>query len=309
MKKIIFFTQNRWAFGSVHNGLCKELYKFDLLCNIFDWTRDYTKDEIDMIADCYDLIVTNPEFAGMLHFEYGVPLDKMIAISHAQWDILYTRHKYGLEFLKDLKNYSVISNILKIKSEEFGCPVVPDIVKYGIHFDLFYSKPSDRLVNVGYAGIKKTYNFYNQEIKRGNLSDLAIKLAGLNVVNNNNYNFLCMPAYYKKIDAVIMSSTEEGGGLPMLEGAAAGRLCIGTPVGYFKENGMGLDGFKVEQGGGFGGFKVPLNEEEFIKSTVDLLMHFKYNNEEYKKTCLDIQDYARENYDWSKVIDQWIKLF
>ena len=296
MKKIIFFTQNRWAFGSVHNGLCKELYKFDLLCNIFDWTRDYTKDEIDMIADCYDLIVTNPEFAGMLHFEYGVPLNKMIAISHAQWDILYTRHKYGLEFLKDLKNYSVISNVLKIKSEEFGCPVVPDIVKYGIHFDLFYSKPSDRLLNVGYAGIKKTYNFYNQEIKRGNLSDLAIKLAGLNVVNNNNYNFLCMPAYYKKIDAVIMSSTEEGGGLPMLEGAAAGRLCIGTPVGYLEEN---ING----------GIVVPIQSSDFVLQTTRVLEYYKNNPKEYYQKCVDIQEYARYNYDWSRVIDQWIKLF
>lgn len=296
MKKIIFFTQNRWAFGSVHNGLCKELYKFDLLCNIFDWTRDYTKNEIDMIADCYDLIVTNPEFAGMLHFEYGVPLDKMIAISHAQWDILYTRHKYGLEFLKDLKNYSVISNILKIKSEEFGCPVVPEIVKYGIHFDLFYSKPSDRLVNVGYAGIKKTYNFYNQEIKRGNLSDLAIKLAGLNAVNNNNYNFLCMPAYYKKIDAVIMSSTEEGGGLPMLEGAAAGKLCVGTPVGYFEEN---IDG----------GIIVPIQSGDFVLQTTKTLEYYKNNSKEYRQKCVDIQEYARYNYDWSRVIDKWVTLF
>ena len=59
MKKIIFFTQNRWAFGSVHNGLCKELYKYGLLCNIFDWTREYTSDEINMLGfrkTCYLLL-------------------------------------------------------------------------------------------------------------------------------------------------------------------------------------------------------------------------------------------------------------
>lgn len=84
----------------------------------------------------------------------------------------------------------------------------------------------------------------------------------------------------------------------MMEGAAAGKLCIGTPVGYFEENGkLG------------GGCLVSMDEENFIKETIDILSHYKYNNEAYKRKCLDIQEYARENYDWSKVIDQWIKLF
>lgn len=295
MKKVIFFTQNRWAFGSVHNGLCKELYKFDLLCNIFDWTKGYTADEIKMLADSYDLIATNPEFAGMLLIEHGVPASKIIAIAHAQWDILYSKHKYGLSFLKDIKSYAVISNILKIKSNEFRCPVIPKVVKYGLHFDLFYNKPSNHLVNVGYAGIKKTYNFYNQEIKRGNLSDLAIKLAKLNPINNNNYNFLCMPSFYKSVDAVIMSSAEEGGGLPMMEGAAAGRLCIGTPVGYFENNSGG-------------GIVVPIESSEFVLQTSKILEYYKRNPKEYYQKCLDIQEYARYNYDWSEVIVQWASL-
>ena len=84
----------------------------------------------------------------------------------------------------------------------------------------------------------------------------------------------------------------------MMEAAAAGRLCIGTPVGYFAKHG---------QNGG--GHLVSLDEENFIQETVDILMDYKYNNDRYKKKCLDIQEYARENYDWSKVIDQWIKLF
>lgn len=39
------------------------------------------------------------------------------------------------------------------------------------------------------------------------------------------------------------------------------------------------------------------------------LQHYKYNDDAYKKKCMEIQDYARENYDWSKVINEWIKLF
>jgi glycosyltransferase involved in cell wall biosynthesis len=95
-----------------------------------------------------------------------------------------------------------------------------------------------------------------------------------------------------------MSSTEESVGLPMLEGAAAGKLCIGTPVGYFAEN--GLKG---------GGRRVSIDEELFVSDTVTLLDYYKANPEEYRKKCLDIQEYARYNYDWSKVIHQWIELF
>ena len=105
-----------------------------------------------------------------------------------------------------------------------------------------------------------------------------------------------MPAYYKKIDAVIMSSTEEGGGLPMLEGAAAGRLCIGTPVGYLEEN---ING----------GIVVPIQSSDFVLQTTRVLEYYKNNPKEYYQKCVDIQEYARYNYDWSRVIDQWIKLF
>ena len=84
----------------------------------------------------------------------------------------------------------------------------------------------------------------------------------------------------------------------MLEAAAAGKLCIGTPVGYFAEN--GLKG---------GGIQVPIDEEPFVSDTIILLDYYKNNQEEYLKKCLDIQEYARYNYDWKYVIDGWIELF
>jgi glycosyltransferase involved in cell wall biosynthesis len=107
-----------------------------------------------------------------------------------------------------------------------------------------------------------------------------------------------MVGYYKGVDSVIMSSTEEACGLPMLEAAAAGRLCIGTPVGYFAEN--GLKG---------GGIQVSLEENQFVNEVSAILNYYKNNPDQYRRKCLDIQEYARYNYDWSKVIDQWIELF
>ena len=124
------------------------------------------------------------------------------------------------------------------------------------------------------------------------------KAGGIYFIANGTYHYLAMPGYYKTVDALIMASIEEAAGMPMLEAAAAGRLCIGTPVGYFAEHGL--------RGGGH---LVGLDEENFVKETVDILQHYKYNDDAYKKKCLEIQEYARENYDWSKVVDQWIKLF
>ena len=107
-----------------------------------------------------------------------------------------------------------------------------------------------------------------------------------------------MPAYYNKIDSLIMSSLEEAGGLPAMEAAAAGKLVIGTPVGYFEENG--------KYGGGI---LVPLDELGFLNETRKNLMYYKDNPKEYKEKCEEIQNYARENYDWSKTIHSWVELF
>jgi len=43
MKKILFFIEDNWAFGSIHNALCKELYKYDIYSNLLNWKVSYTK--------------------------------------------------------------------------------------------------------------------------------------------------------------------------------------------------------------------------------------------------------------------------
>lgn len=82
----------------------------------------------------------------------------------------------------------------------------------------------------------------------------------------------------------------------MLEGAAAGKLCVGTPVGYFEEN---IDG----------GIIVPIQSGDFVLQTTKTLEYYKNNSKEYRQKCVDIQEYARYNYDWSRVIDKWVTLF
>jgi glycosyltransferase involved in cell wall biosynthesis len=299
MKKVLFFTQNRWAFGSIHHGLCKELYKHGIFANLLDYCIQYTLEEFELLNKTYDYFVTQPESIPIL-IDYGVPLNKIVAVAHAEWDINLSQSNNVHERTNnyDIHSYGVISNKLFNIVDSMNYKIKPKLVTNGIIFDAFYEKPSDKLNVVGYGGSFSSPNFAGQEIKRGSLVQLATESAELKFLPNGLYNHLAMVGYYKGVDSVIMSSTEEACGLPMLEAAAAGRLCIGTPVGYFAEN--GLKG---------GGIQVSLEENQFVNEVSAILNYYKNNPDQYRRKCLDIQEYARYNYDWSKVIDQWIELF
>jgi glycosyltransferase involved in cell wall biosynthesis len=299
MKKILFYTQNRWAFGSIHHGLCKELYKHNIYANLLDWCENYTSEEFELLNNTYDLFVTMPEAVLPLHYNYKVPLNKIIAVAHGQWDILLAKQEANMDFYPELHSYAVISEVLKNKSIEFNISVVPKVVEVGIHFDVFYQPIHNSLKNIGYGGAKETINFFGEEIKRCHLVEQVVSSIGdLNLVSHKFYNHFCMPGYYNKIDALVMSSTEEAGGLPAMEAASAGKLIIGTPVGYFEENG--------KHGGGV---LVPLDELGFLNETRKNLLYYRDNPNEYREKCQEIQHYAREYYDWNKLIHSWVELF
>ena len=138
MKKILFYTENRWAYGSIHHGLCKELYKYNIYANLLDWTANYTSEEFELLNNTYDLFVTNPEAVLHLHYNYGIPLSKIIAIAHGQWDILLAKKEANIDFYPELHSYAAIAQVLKDKSEEFNISVIPKVIEYGIHFDVFF---------------------------------------------------------------------------------------------------------------------------------------------------------------------------
>ena len=298
MKKILFFTQNRWAFGSLHHALCKELYKHNIYANLLDWTQHYTLEEFNLLNNTYDIFVTNPEAVMHLH-RCGIPLKKIITIAHGQWDLLLARRDSGLDFFNEVKDFAVVSAILKTKSKEFGIRREPKITPIAIHFDAFYSKIHPELKIVGYGGLKETKNFFDVEIKRGHLVEKVLtSVNGLQLTFNGNFNHLCMPAFYKTIDCVIQSSSEESAGLPAMEGAASGKLIIGTPVGYLGEN-----------GNNGAGIIVPLEEDGFVNETKNHLTYYRDNPQAYREKCELIQQFAKENYDWQVVIHRWVELF
>lgn len=299
MKKVLFFIENGWAFGQIHRALCKELYIHGIYGNILDWTKSYSLEEMNLLQQHYDVFVTLPNFADILTNDYSIDPNKIILVAYEQCDILYTIQKYGVEYFSKFKKYAVMSDILKIKSKEFGVSIEPSVVQCGIHFDYFYSPVSNNLRIVGYGGAKSTANFYGIDRKRGHLVENCVKqIDGLVLREHKFYNFLCMPAYYAQIDCLMMSSIQDAGGMPTMEAAAAGKLVISTPVGYFEHSGpLG------------GGIVVPLDEDGFIAESKKYLIYYMENEKEYIEKCHSIQSYARDNYDWSVRVKDWINLF
>lgn len=297
MKRVLFFTQNRWAFGSIHHGLAKEMWKHGHYANLLDWTIGYTVEEFKLMRDSYDVFVTMPDAVLSLHYKYGVELERIVTVAHGQWDILLAKQQADQDFYPKLQGFGVISQVLKRKCEEWGISRVPDVVELGIHTSVYSGSMPDRLEVVGYGGSGETKNWFGQEIKRPRLVERVVESAGLELKKHQFYNHLAMPGYYRQVDAVVMSSIEEAGGLPMMECAAAGRLPIGTPVGYFEEN--------AKRGGGV---LVPLDEEEFVATTKLILKDFKNDPRAYRQKCEWVREYAIQNYDWSVKVADWINL-
>ena len=256
MVKVLFFFENAWAFGSIHNALAKELYSHGIHTDIIDWGNQYIVEEFDFLNSVYDYFVTIPSVAMHLYQYCGISMKKIIMVGHGQIDILKALNEYGNDLFNQVKKYAVISDTLKKKSIEFGVERVPEVTKTAVHFDMYYSKPSNSLKTIGYGGAKEAYDYYGNEIKRGYLVENVVnQIDGIDLKTTIKYNNYCMPGYYKTIDGLVVSSTQEAGCLPALEAACAGRLVMGTPVGFLGEDG--------EKGAGI---LLPMEAERFQKS-------------------------------------------
>ena len=298
MKKILFFFEDNWAFGNIHHAVSRELYSRGFICSVLDWNSNLSKEEFKMLDDVYDLFVTIPSVVNTLVDYYEIDKKKIVAFAHGQWD-LYKAKEQGCDYYEELAGFAVISQTLKnVASSISGRLVDPKVCKIGIHTSLYKSKAPEALSVIGYGGSIHHVNYAGIDIKRGHLVETACKLAGVEFAPpRHKYKNLSMPAYYKTVDCVIMSSLEEAGGLPLMEASAASRLPIGTPAGYFGE-----------YENTFHGVLVPYDEKEFVECTAYALSFFKSNSLAFKEHCQNANEFALNNYDWKNVIEDWVDL-
>ena len=83
----------------------------------------------------------------------------------------------------------------------------------------------------------------------------------------------------------------------MMEAAAAGRLTIGTSVGYYADDATQS-----------GGVLVSIDPIDFINETKEAILKYKNDNQLYRSACAKIQEYAIETFDWKNRVESWIKL-
>lgn len=298
MTKVAFFIYDEWAFGSIHKALVKEFYKRGIYADLIAWQKTYSENERRALANTYDIWVSTPgPSLKVLTDIWNIDKSRIVMISHAGWDI-----EQAVEHNNDLssiKGYGAICNYLIDYGKVRGITAPVKLLQNGIMFENFYRPASTSLDNIGYAGKIKWENHFDgvTDIKRSYLVSSIARMTKTPLILPGMMSHLCMPGFYPTVDTVVVSSHEhEACALPLMEAAAAGRLPIAANVGINAdmENPTGVI--------------LPIDETGFVKEGVEIINELKKNPELHHRKCLEAQDFAREYYDWSKVIDPWIDL-
>lgn len=294
MRNVIFFTQNRWAFANIHHSLVKALYSYGIHAEILDFTVSYKTEEICMLDEWADLFITNPDAVPAL-MSYGVSYSKIAAVAHAQWDILRAL-ELNPNIFNYVQKYAVVSDHLVQKSKDFGIVRVPETVKIGIITEKYDVPPPSRLKKIGYAGAYSVQNFYGQEIKRGYLVDKILdeckkRNLDLEYVKHDFYIWQAMPTYYKSIDLLLITSVEEGAGIPYMEALASARGVISTSVGYADEEKIG-DVFSID-------------ENSFVDSAINKIYEYYHDSKRFSEKC---EENKKRSccFDWSIRVKNWV---
>jgi len=297
--RIIFYTDVTWSLGNIHNNLVKQLGLKGIYSNMLNWSVDYSLREMAYLDRIYDVFVTLPGNAVNILIAKGINPNKIICVAHSRFDVWH-----GVEQnipWNSLRGVVAISPDLVDTHRRLGVTTPVQLVQNGIDFDLFYRAPAKRLANIGYFGSDFAYDVTdnNIDIKRKGLAEevarqtqLPLVLTGSKLVN------LCMPSLYDTIDSLIMPSTiGEACGLPYMEAAAAGRLPISAASGIVNHLGFPA------------GIVVGMGDASFVRQSVAAINELKRDPDEFRSLCVEAQEFAREKYDWSVVIDRWIEVF
>lgn len=303
---ITFFTQNRWAFATIHYSLSNYLYACNINTCYIDYSVGYRMDEFNLIKKMTSIFMTQPDAVPSLR-TYDVSWKKIVIVAHSEWDLKLAL-KYDPDIFNNVLGYVVISNNLYDKSIEFGIKRRPEVLRVGINTTLYHSPPSKMLKTIGYAGAFETYNFDGMEIKRGRLVPEIISLANMKCGNalkyfpHQYYIWQSMPGYYDSVDAILITSIEEAASVPLMEAMAAGRMVFTTNVGYAKSNELPshLSDIIVI-------LDKNLSEDEFKEKMAEEISYYHNNPYEFGERCIKAKNFARSYFDWISIGKNWIE--
>lgn len=290
---VLFYTQNRWAFGQIHHALTKHLWKYGVYSNLLDWVTVYSQKEHDYFKRCYKVICTMPDAVHHL-VKWGWGYNRIIAVAHSERDLTLAVANSGTEMFDKLKQFAVVNKDLVVTSKELGILRIPTVVPVGLDTRHFNGPLPANLKVIGYAGAKISNMSDGTDFKRGHLVEEIAKQTNLVFKPHEFYHHFAMPGYYQDIDALVVSSTYETVGLPALEAAAAGRLVLSTEVGYFD---------------GSYGVKCRMDAEDFKTDVLKALNHFSSDTKAFRMACINFRKAVQDNHDWEKLTPEWVSLF
>lgn len=297
MKKILFFIENNWCFGRIHNDLIKALYP-DIYCDILDWRVSYTYEDIKFLLKKYDYIITSPSGAHVLENSYKINLDKVAAVTHANHDMTYILEevKAGKEFFNKFKGFAVISSTIRDFAIAHQIYRVPHVLQVGCFNNITYKNQSTELKRIGFIGKTENDEIINPTKfnKRGYLVKKICEITNTELKVLNGLHFLNSTEFYSEFDLLMFASFSEGLPTVAIEAFSSGVPVIGTETGVFT---------KMAQSGG--GIILPFKEEEFINEGVKIVTRLKQNPREYQKMSVAALEESK-NYDWSVARGSWI---
>lgn len=296
--KLLFFIDPNWAFGMIHQPLVKHLTAKGHIADIISWYVGYQRDEMRLIADRYDRVVTIASGVKVAMQDYGIPPEKLIVFSYSDYDIVKVQQEgISSAIFEKFAAYGVPSHNLLSISLSLGITRIPSVLPIGLDMAKYDGPIPEKLSIVGYGTALSRKNHYGVEFKRGALAEECAKAAGLEFKPAHAFNYLAVPGYWQTVDCLLASALYETAPIPQLEAAASGRLVLSSAVGNTAE--LACAGI-VEL--------IPSNERLFREVAINKLKEYAGNPEAFRATC----EQAREGvsmYDWKKVLPLWEGFF
>lgn len=295
--KILFWTHTEWIFAKIHNELVKALYP-DIYCDFVSWRRMFSREEIDIYCDKYDFIVSTPEGCFVLNSTYNIPLKKLVAVAHSEWDIWYPIKSmgYNIDNYVELAGYTVISEALMESSINFRIRKIPQVLKVGLFTDNYKPRKRTYVKNIGYySRLSRIEN--GVDIKRGNLVKTITESLGMNFIYREDVDYHAMDHMYQDIDIYMFASLNEGNPYAALEALSCGIPVIGTSVGIFKN--FANTGCC---------FVLPMEENAFIKYAVEKINLLREDDLLYNEMSKQAIKQSK-TFDWSVLRKDWIRFF
>jgi len=318
---IFVYSQLDWAFGSINAGLSKYLFPDGINLHLYDWNRTYEISDFHNTLPYYDLILSCCDGSAVL-LNYDETLAsrvKFVVIIHSYRDLFWIQERHS-EYMQEHITYTALCPWIIEEAKKILPNLDISFTPLGIDTSLYSKiKPSEKLITLGYAGARDDNagakaeslgdlceNGFPAAKKRSEMAFEISRKTNLNLVcatadydKRNIYrHYTLMPGWYTNVDAICVTSLQEGAGLPALEAAAAGRFVISTDVGHFGWHSQNK-----------GGIMLPTNREEYIEEATKVLTYFKNNPSSFAKACKKVQLHALENYCWNAVKHYWIDLF